>query len=239
MSGDPREQKFVPGLDKGLKAWLRMREEIRSNDEMHRGEHVETIPEGIKYKYHNYWNDISLLKVPKPDDLKIESMEQFEQLCRSNIRLAMRIALKATHNRFLEYALLLVTDINESVDAHGNTALHIAAFNGDAQKLRTILDVFGIKINALNKNKITPLLMSIREPMGEFHKKSIQEQLIKHGANINLANSRGFTPLHEACLLGNMELIKLLLQNRAHVYILDKKGKVPIQYAHKDVRLFI
>jgi len=278
MSGNPREQKFVAGLDKGLTSWLRMREEIRFNEEKHHGAHIETIPEGIKYKYHSYWNDVSL---PVPDtnidtdidmntntdtntdttttsntntniditnDVKIVSMEQFEQLCRNNLKSAMRSALKATHNRFLEYILdLLINNVNipinkkqikllnKQLDGHGNTALHITAFNGDHQKLDTLLNVPGIKLNILNKHGLTPLFISIRQPMIEFHKKSIQQLLIKNGADINIGDSRGFTALHEACLLGNLGLIELLLKNRAHVYVLDKKNKTPIQYVHKDV----
>lgn len=290
------EQKYEP-LDDGLKKWLRMRESLRATAAAHKGERMETIPGGIKYKYHNYWSDIHLAPGAAPyiarkleaantsvnnnnnakssvddhnhkdpsdtssvsDDNSdadseagvlpsgeavpvlppvvesmrkvVMSMEDFEVLCRENVSDAMRYALKCTQSRHLRTVLPHVININEVLDrVSGNTALHIVAFDGDREKVEILLTHDDIKVNKLNNHHMTPLFVSIRQPVSGFHVQDIQDMLIKAGAKLNIPSNRGTTALHQACLLGNTELIALLLSSRAMVYILDHKGKTPIQY---------
>lgn len=50
-------------------------------------------------------------------------------------------------------------------------------------------------------------------------------QLLKQGADPNAVNHVGRTPLHEACSLGNTELVDLLLRAGANVNKLSKSGE--------------
>lgn len=285
------EQPFQP-LDDGLKKWLRMRESLRATAAAHHGERVETIPCGIKYKYHQYWTDMHLAPGAAPyvaqklglssvdannvlNDSKtdkdcdsvsdsnsdtdseagvpptgeviclpplvesvrkvVTSIADFEILCRDNVSDAMRYALKCTQSRHLRTVMPYVDDINQVLDSvSGNTALHIAAFDGDREKVEILLTHDDIKVNKLNKRHMTPLLVSIRTPVTGFHVQDIQDMLVRAGAKLNIASNRGTTPLHQACLMGNLELIALLLSSRAQVYILDQKNKTPLQYVHED-----
>lgn len=42
----------------------------------------------------------------------------------------------------------------------------------------------------------------------------VTEMLVKHGANVNVADLWKFTPLHEAAAKGKYDIVKLLLQVR-------------------------
>ena len=59
---------------------------------------------------------------------------------------------------------------------------------------------------------------------------SQSQLLIDNGAKIDMADNRGFTPLHKACLIGELELIEILLIRGARVDKRDKKNKFAIEY---------
>ena len=53
--------------------------------------------------------------------------------------------------------------------------------------------------------------------------------LIENGANINLANNQGFTPLQQNCTpLESYNITKYLLKKGADVNYVDNYGKTPI-----------
>ena len=60
--------------------------------------------------------------------------------------------------------------------------------------------------------------------------------LIKAGADVNVRNSNGDTPLLESCFFGKKGAIKVLLAAGADVNAKDKHGKRPIQIAKKWIR---
>ncbi|WP_264338737.1 ankyrin repeat domain-containing protein [Wolbachia endosymbiont (group A) of Cheilosia soror] len=51
------------------------------------------------------------------------------------------------------------------------------------------------------------------------------KSLIKSGVDINECSSNGNTPLHKAIMMENIPAVRLLLLNRAQLFIQDKKGK--------------
>ena len=56
----------------------------------------------------------------------------------------------------------------------------------------------------------------------EQRKFTIAQVLIEMGANVNVKDSAGFTPLHWAALVGdNLEIVKLLLDKRAKIDAVD------------------
>jgi ankyrin repeat protein len=61
--------------------------------------------------------------------------------------------------------------------------------------------------------------------------------LLEHGANPNLKNSAGQTPLHAACEHGYKENAKLLLDKGADTSITDNKGLTPAEFAHQNTRI--
>eukprot|EP01126_Amoeba_proteus_P035068 TRINITY_DN3525_c0_g1_i6.p1 TRINITY_DN3525_c0_g1~~TRINITY_DN3525_c0_g1_i6.p1 ORF type:complete len:177 (+),score=25.54 TRINITY_DN3525_c0_g1_i6:260-790(+) len=68
--------------------------------------------------------------------------------------------------------------------------------------------------------------------------------LLHHGANPNIPDKIGITPLHLACELGDVRLFDVLIEYGASVHAIDDEGETPLFYAlrgqHVDVvkRLF-
>lgn len=56
-------------------------------------------------------------------------------------------------------------------------------------------------------------------------------KLIRQGANLNITNEHGETPLHIAALQGDLHTMRVLLKNEADKYALTLAGKTPMTYA--------
>lgn len=59
--------------------------------------------------------------------------------------------------------------------------------------------------------------------------------LIEKGANVNTRNITGITPLHTAAGRGHVEMVKLLLNNKADINARDDYGATPLWYAKNGV----
>ena len=65
------------------------------------------------------------------------------------------------------------------------------------------------------------------------------KKLLKNGADIQLADDLGYTPLHTAVDSQNMECVALLLKNGANVNAKDSWGNVPLnRVEHTDIDMF-
>ncbi|KAK9379094.1 ankyrin repeat-containing domain protein [Kockiozyma suomiensis] len=87
--------------------------------------------------------------------------------------------------------------INTSVDALGNTALHVAALNGSYECLDVMLDVEGVEVDPLNRMQgNTPLhcavIYSEEEPE---HAISIVDMLIDAGSDPRIRNKQKDKPI--------------------------------------------
>ena len=59
--------------------------------------------------------------------------------------------------------------------------------------------------------------------------------LIAHGIDVNKAGDLGYTPLHVACMKGNMEMVKLLIENGADLFA-QSDGDLPFTTARRRPR---
>jgi ankyrin repeat protein len=57
---------------------------------------------------------------------------------------------------------------------------------------------------------------------------SIVKDLINQGAQVDLPDAQGSSPLHEAAYYGYLPLVELLLDNKADINRQDKKGQTPL-----------
>lgn len=69
------------------------------------------------------------------------------------------------------------------------------------------------------------------------------KMLLSRGAQVNVCDVSGNTPLHTATIYGHTELVKLLLQHSAEVYTKGQHGALAIHMAAREghanlVRLF-
>ena len=137
----------------------------------------------------------------------------------------------------------------------GDHALHIAVRNGDIQTVKLLVGC-GANVNELNEKGQTPLhtatsiLVEHKAKIDALHKDGNQplhlayEQdhietsllLLSKGANANLLNGDGQTPLHTAAggLKDCHELCSILIEHKAKIDAVDKDGNQPLHLACKQ-----
>lgn len=64
----------------------------------------------------------------------------------------------------------------------------------------------------------------------------IVELLIEKGADLDLADETGSTPLHKACKRGNLKLVKFLIEKGANLNLKNKDEFTPLQVARSNDR---
>jgi ankyrin repeat protein len=106
------------------------------------------------------------------------------------------------------------------------TPLHNAAFVGDLELMKKLVDEQGLEINAKDKYGETPLFYAIRAD-----KKEIVEWLLSNGADANSVSHDGQTPLHYAVMYKNAAVAELLIKGGANKDALDAQGSTPLHLA--------
>lgn len=89
------------------------------------------------------------------------------------------------------------------------------------------------KINALNPNGQTMLLMAIQNnaPI------DVVQDLIHRGSDVDLPDENGSTPLHYASVQRYPDFVHLLLENGAEKHLKDKNGKTPLYYVRNQYKV--
>lgn len=164
------------------------------------------------------------------------------------------------------FDLLLDNYINVNIcDAHGDTALHYCVINNRTGFLKALIRNNAIvdvrnndgqtplyKACALGRENLVELLLeytslnlSVKDDKNEtifmslirsrnmnlIRKYNIDETLI------NTPNYIGETPLHIASKVGDVNVIKFLLENKAFVNAKNKTGETPLFYAVQGLNL--
>ena len=112
-------------------------------------------------------------------------------------------------------------------DANGATPLMYAAILAPERVVAKLLAVEGIDVNAATKNGTTALTLAIRDA-GKVR------MLLEKGANVNVTNQGGISPLLAALSSpGNTETVKLLLANGAAVTGDDRLKRRAISLANR------
>lgn len=113
----------------------------------------------------------------------------------------------------------------------------IALQRGDTGTLAQLL-AFGVEVDGSDARGRC-LLPTAAKSTSE-HDTRACEILIDHGVDVNIKDGRcSRTALTYACINGNRRLVKLLLENKADVHVVDVRGWSPIEHAayrgHMDI----
>jgi Ankyrin repeats (many copies) len=128
----------------------------------------------------------------------------------------------------------------------GNTPLNSAAWYGDLEMVRVLLN-YNADVNTRSNDDWTPV-HSVSEgyqgaviPNVYQSLDDVARLLLEHGADVDpqISNVSGGTPLHVAIQLNNAEVVRVLLEHGANVGAEDRNGKTPYQIAsaegHHDI----
>jgi ankyrin repeat protein len=97
---------------------------------------------------------------------------------------------------------------------HGGTCLHFAAVSGDVEVMRMLLAQPTVDVGARDEDGETPLHWASSFPGCP---QELIKLLLENRANVNEQDNNSQAPLFEACMRGNVESARLLLEHNADV----------------------
>nr|CAH7718915.1 unnamed protein product [Callosobruchus chinensis] len=111
-------------------------------------------------------------------------------------------------------------------DENGRTVLHYAV---EAKTVRLLIEK-GANVNAADVKGHTVLHLAVTEKrLGKVR------ELIKSGGNVNAEEyGNKCTPLHLACMVGKVEIVKELVEAGAEIEQADKFGMTAMDYAKNN-----
>jgi ankyrin repeat protein len=136
-------------------------------------------------------------------------------------------------SRGLEELLGAEPELAQAWAPDGFTALHYAAFFGQEETARLLLES-GAEVNLVARNAsihVTPL-----HSAASGGHPAIVKLLLEHGADPNASQDGGFTPLHSAAANNDRESVEALLEAGADPSLANDDGQTPADLAGDDTR---
>lgn len=120
-------------------------------------------------------------------------------------------------------------DVHQADPQLALTALHMAAYNGHSEIVRLLLDQ-DVEVDPRDHEGKTPLIHACTGPFPET-----VQVLIDAGADVNAREStEAFTPLMMGAGLGNLEVVKVLLEHDADKTLTDDDGETALDHARNS-----
>ena len=174
-----------------------------------------------------------MLSLGVPPDTRVDNIrKQTVAMLIPYVFLHKQKFLQCRHNFYDQETILsLLVDYGANLmltDAFGISVLHHFAGGCDLDALMFLLENIGENINYRNENGGNTALHYIC--CSQRKSVAIMRTLLKYGANPNIKNSNGNTPLHMCSNRRLTNLIQLLIEYRADVNIQNNFGETPLHY---------
>ena len=128
----------------------------------------------------------------------------------------------------------------ESYDSNNNSLISSASFSGMHEILDILIEktsfsshkpnVFVLRANADGETALQ-LAAQCCDTLGSLICMTI---LLKNGCDINARCDHGGTALHDAVFMDNIDVVRLLLENSASVFVKDRRDITPLHIAAKN-----
>lgn len=128
---------------------------------------------------------------------------------------AMSFAVKYGHFDLIRFLCSLGESMEGFVEQYGDLTFLQYAVRERMERMVIELIRFGADVNAKRKEGESVLHMAVSDY-------KIAKIILKHGANVNVEDVRGWTPLHAACKIGNVKMVKRMVEAGAS---LEAKGR--------------
>lgn len=156
------------------------------------------------------------------------------------LKYGAKIDIPDMHNTVINVAvgtenqelLQLLLDNGANVNAKNNcgfSALHVACTQGILDCCRKLIEC-GANVNDITQDKETPLTLAATRwcLSRSSNYLAICEELLAHGAKVNVKNDKGNSPLHQATWCGQEKIADLLLSHGAVIEDKNKNGETPL-----------
>jgi len=110
----------------------------------------------------------------------------------------------------------------------------LAATEGNLEYIKYFVEKQNASINKQNNSGETSLLLSVKSPIPLLAKLAIIKYFLTHGANPQLQDLNGDTPLHIAASSSQPLITNLLIQYGAFLEIKNNNGETPLRVAVKN-----
>lgn len=124
-------------------------------------------------------------------------------------------------------------------DMNGWTPLHCAAANANLKICEFLLETKGVDVTVSTNERTTILHYLVRNAPPEELPLYLRvlNLTLERGIDADVQNKHGETPLHSACLRGNVEAVRFLLDKKAGSNVLTNMGETPLHYAVRSGKL--
>ncbi|KAJ4042661.1 hypothetical protein NW763_011479 [Fusarium oxysporum] len=165
-----------------------------------KGRPLKPLEYVLRHKWVNMAKLLVTEAIPNPKDV----------LGRSPMFLACSTGMTEVVDKCLQFG------VDPTVaDTWGRTPLHLAASFGSEDVIKTLIK-HGADLTAQDEDGFTPLHLASRY----CHVRSC-EHLIEKAASLTIKNNRGSTLLHLACIRGQSQAARLILQNGPQTMVAD------------------
>ena len=193
---------------------------------------MELVTTGNNAKYFPAKTAVDILSLIKRRKLSHHRIERlYNEWTKDNSRLT-ELQWATCHDdveQAVEFVLNDCVDINAPGSNSDWTALLKASRSSSSQFIETLIDL-GADVNAQRKErKETPLILT-----ADWNNYMAAYLLVRHGADVNVQISNGFTAPHLSVQKNHENLIKLLLANKVDVNIQDNAGWTPLHLCVRE-----
>lgn len=161
-----------------------------------------------------YWGDLLSVKNDAEEGAPLGYRFTFEDDKRQYVNQTFN-ALHAAASGGNEDVILFLLEQGLPLNSRtpeGWTPLFVAARDGQAEAAKLLI-FKGADLNAQSKLGATALTMAVTQPFEtEKARLNLLEYMLKRGADVNLADTYGHTPLYYATVQGNTAVVDLLKQ---------------------------